>query len=72
MLVRSSPPRARSGLWHELQDCSNTGMMSSWKFGFSVDAQAILEPRKKETIALIKFIEKRLQGGGSSFAEETT
>jgi hypothetical protein len=46
--------------------------MSSWKFGFSGDAQAILEPRKKETIALIKFIEKRLQGGGSSFAEETT
>ena len=72
MLVRSSPPRVRSGLWHELQDCSNTGMMSSWKFGFSVDDQAIQDPRKKETIALIKFIEKRLQGGWSSFAEETT
>jgi hypothetical protein len=58
MLVRSSPPRARSGLWHELQDCSNTGIISSWKFGFSVDPEAKHKERIKEPRAVKNVIRK--------------
>ena len=50
MLVRSSPPFALSGLWQELQDSSNSGTRSSWKFGFSELAKSE-EARKGRLIA---------------------
>ena len=50
MLVRSSPPLALSGLWQELQDSSNSGRRSSWKFGFSELAKSE-EARKGRLIA---------------------